>query len=99
MLSSKIASIVSKIQMIDQKDMITADKFFESINVIIIREGNATRDITRNVTRKRSTRVIQQSSRRRDKNEEFTIIRKRQRDIATSTYMKDNEIMFYFFQL
>lgn len=91
-------------QMIDQKNITAANEFFEIMNVITTREESVTRDVTRDVTRgvitrERDTWVIQQSSRRRDKNEESIITRGRQRDIATSVYMKDNEIMFNSFQL
>lgn len=59
--------------------MITADKFFEIINVIITiitREESVTRGVIRNVTREGGgTRIMQQSFRRRNKNEVFTVTR------------------------
>ena len=51
MLSSKAASIISRIQIIDQKDMTAVDKFFKPIDVTITREENTIRDATRDVTR------------------------------------------------
>ena len=46
-------------QVVDQKNMIAADQFFEITDVIIIRGGNVIRGVTRGViTRRENTRII-----------------------------------------
>ena len=46
-------------QMIDQKNIIIVDEFFELTDVIITRKENVIRNVIRDVTRKEDTRVMQ----------------------------------------